>query len=117
MNATGILIDPNTRTVTEVQVQGDFTKIQELIDARCFTTSPMVNPEQTDYLADTVFVDDEGLLFEGNAVWKADFLLQPLCGKGLIMGTDTEGESITPAITVEEVRQQVQWTNMVTTGM
>ena len=115
MKATGILIDPTTRTISEINLEGDFTKIQEAINCRCFTTAPMIGADDC-YMNEAVFVDDEGLFVKGNPVWKADFLIQPLVGKGLILGCDEEGESITPTITLEQVKEAVQWTNRVTIG-
>ena len=114
MNATGILIDPDTRTITEVEVKGNYQTIYKIIDASCFTTAPVIRDDE--YTTDGIYVDDNGLFTPDKKVWESDLYPEPLVGKGLIMGTDDEGESITPSIDLETVRAAVRWTNMVTIG-
>lgn len=103
MNATGILIDPDTRTVSHVEVKGDYTAIYPIIDARCFTVAPIKGD------GDGIYLDDNGLFSVGKAVWYTDLYPEGLIGKGLIMGTDEEGESVSPVIDIETVRQSIRW--------
>ena len=114
MNAIGILIDPDTRTITEVAVKGNYKVIYPLIDASTFTVAPVILDDE--YTTDGIYVDDNGLFTPDKRVWESDLYPEPLVGKGLIMGTDDEGESITPNIDIETVRRSVRWTNMVTIG-
>jgi hypothetical protein len=59
--------------------------------------------------SDGLFVDDEGLYnpFEGGFImagWS-----YPICGNGVIIGTDEEGESADCTMSVAEVESQLLW--------
>lgn len=96
----GILIDPFACLVTEVEhdastIDGIYKLIShEAHPVDCFTCAY----SDTLVPGDAIFVDDEGLykmperffLFPGNP--------QPLAGKGLILGSDSNGET-TEALT------------------
>lgn len=100
-----ILIDPFTRTITEVDYNGDYTNIYEHIKAECFDCV-RINRK-----GDSIFVDDEGLI-NGDANQQFFGWLgyaNPIAGRGLILGTDSEGESISPSITMETVLKHVIW--------
>ena len=98
-----ILIDPTEKTITEVDYDelGSYRQIYELIDADLFDVLRLDD-------GDAIYVDDEGLYN------KQDYFLygeypQPLAGRGLVLGTDEEGETIAPKISIDTVRQQVRW--------
>lgn len=99
----GILIDPSSKTVTDVQIDGDdFSEITRVIGAKFFST---VRPNENLVL----YVDDEGLVTlppEGRPFFgvhgymgndklpaKCDGF-QPLVGNGLILAVDDVGESV-----------------------
>jgi hypothetical protein len=50
-----ILLDAKTRTVSEVDYDGDYKSIYGLIGCQCFTVVQLGN-------GDDLYVDDEGLL-------------------------------------------------------
>lgn len=87
------LITPLERRIEAIEYDGDWRKISPLIGADLFTTV-MLNREE-----DMVYVDDEGLINGNPHGW---FVLkgygQPLKGKGLVLGTDVEGNSVAPTI-------------------
>ena len=98
-----ILIDPTNQTITEVEWNGDFHHIYNLIDCDTYDVA-RINAE-----GDGIFVDDEGLFKEQQAFfWHSDYP-QPLAGKGLILGCDEEGESVVPHTTLEEVTNKVRF--------
>lgn len=101
------LIDPFAQTVTEVDYSGDIADIYKLTDCETFAVA------QFDARGNGVFVDDEGLL---NNKPKAFFQIwdypQPLAGKGLVLGTDDEGESIAPTLTLAELRAKVRFMSL-----
>ena len=99
-----ILIDPFTQTIEEVDYSGDYKDIYGLIECDLFTTVYLPNTSD-----DTLFVDDEGLYVENQRFFKIDGFEQPLAGRGLLLGTDEEGESIDCMSTVEEVKAVVSW--------
>ena len=99
-----ILIDPFTQTIEEVDYSGDYKDIYGLIECDLFTTVYLPNTSD-----DTLFVDDEGLYVENQRFFKIEGYEQPLAGRGLLLGTDEEGESIDCMSTVEEVKAVVSW--------
>jgi hypothetical protein len=101
------LIDPVTRTVEEVTYADNFTHIYSLIDCDTFTCLTFNEHN------DTVFVDDEGLFKPDQHFFKLKGYPDPLAGKGLVLGTDEEGESVSPTISLEEFRKLISFPVMV----
>ncbi len=97
------LIDPAAKAVTEVDYDGDYKSIYKLIGADLFDTV-RINREN-----DVIFVDDEGLLKPQAHFWRYGHLGHDLCGKGLVLGTDDDGDSISPKIALERVQSKVVW--------
>jgi hypothetical protein len=96
-----ILIDPFKRTITEVDYSGDWRQIGALIGCDVFTVANIGD--------DDIYVDDEGLLKDPSemAFFKHENYPQPLCGRGLVMSVDDEGETIAAKSTLEEVKNAV----------
>jgi hypothetical protein len=95
-----ILIDPFAKEITEIEYDGNWQQIGKIIDCELFTTAGLSD-------GDTVFVDDEGLFKGETAFFKHAHYPQPLAGKGLILGTDSEGDSISPQLTLLEHKAQI----------
>lgn len=100
-----ILIDPFEQTVKEVQYSGDFNQIYDLIDAQTFDVARIGR-------GDGIFVDDEGLLNAPTHFFEHSEYPSPLAGKGLIVGCDHQGESVSCKTTVEEVKAKVTFSNI-----
>lgn len=100
-----ILIDPFEETVKEIEYNGDFKHIYELIGADCFD-AVRISRE------DSIFVDDNGLMNNPTHFFMHEGYPNPLAGKGLILGCDENGDSISPVTTVEEVRSKVKFANI-----
>jgi hypothetical protein len=98
-----ILIDPFTRSITEVEYDGDYTKIYSLIDCDTFTLAPI------NHRGDGIFVDDEGLFKPGQEFFKHANYPQPLAGKGMILGCDEEGDSTEPTVSLEDTIKAVRF--------
>ena len=102
MNA--YLIDPFAKTVTEVEYGGNYQEIYQLIDCDTFDVVRINNK------GDAIFVDDEGLI---NGKPQAFFMYQdypqPITGKGLVLGSDTEGETTAPRISFDELCDKIWW--------
>ena len=98
------LIDPESRTINEVDYDGDYTSIYSFIDAQTFATA-MFNQH-----GDTVFVDDEGLFRTPTAFFQVTGYPQPMAGKGLVLGCDMDtGDTVECTATLEWLRNHVQW--------
>ena len=101
------LIDPIKREISVVNYNGDYQMINELINSqRGFDAVYGFRNE------DTLYVDDEGLLLKENYAFEFTYdngHVAPLMGKGLVLGTDAEGESVAVKSTLEEVASKVNW--------
>lgn len=98
----GYLINSLDRTITRVPYDGDYKSIYALIGCDLFDVVRMKN-------GDAIYVDDEGLLKEDeNLGWftlkGASFALR---GNGLVLGTDEDGDSVSPATDFDEFVKQV----------
>ena len=100
----GILIDPFTKTIEEVDTTGKLPEIYSMLGVELIT---IVHIGESDVL----FLDDEGLFVPRDEqeyfYWSGSN--QPYAGKGLIIGTDEEGDSTDAEIDLEEVKQRVRW--------
>lgn len=100
------LIDPFTETVAKVAYDGDYRTVTRLID--CQTLDAV----RIDRKGNTIFVDDEGLVsdkpVQGMWSYMGENTVQ-LAGRGLVLGTDGEGESASPTITLEAVASRIVW--------
>lgn len=112
-----ILIDPFARAVSAVELDGDeYKAIYPLLSHPGITVDTfdvgMCLPN-----ADMVYVDDEGL-FDWQARGQQFFVIryrvggeietsQPLAGKGLVMGCDEVGNSVSAVTTLAKVREIV----------
>ena len=98
----GILIDPFTRTISEIETGGTLAEIYSTLEVELIT---VVSIGQEDIL----YIDDEGLLVPKEVqeyfYWRGSN--QPYAGRGLILGTDEEGDNTDTSLTVEDVRRLV----------
>lgn len=94
----GILIDPFTRTVTEVETEGGLASIYELLGVAYVTVIPISDGQ-------AIYIDDEGLLVEKGhqEYWQWAGSNQPYAGKGLVLGGDEEGDNVDATSTLEEI--------------
>lgn len=97
-----ILIDPETQTITEVEYSGNYKDIYKLTGCDCFT---VVGIED----GNGIFVDDEGLFNDPRYFFLYNGYDQPLAGKGLILGTNEEGDSVDCTLTVDYIREKVKF--------
>lgn len=97
------LIDPSAQTITAVEYDGNYKSITKMIEAQMFTTV-QINEEE-----DTIYLDDEGLFVEGQSFFMIAGYPEPLAGKGLVLGTDAEGDSDEPVITFDSLLDCVQF--------
>jgi hypothetical protein len=99
-----VLICPYTKTIEDVEYSGDYKDLYALLGCGLFTTVYLDGAN-----LDTLFVDDEGLYVESQKFFKIAGYEQPLAGRGILLGTDAEGESTDCASTAEGVKSIVEW--------
>ena len=59
--------------------------------------------------SDTLFVDDEGLYHPYEAGYIMPDWDYPICGNGVICGSDNEGETADVQMSVEDIRDRIIW--------
>lgn len=96
-----ILIDPFTQTIEEVDYSGDYKDIYGLIQCELFSTVYC--------LEDTLFVDDEGLYVKDQRYFKVAGYPQPLAGRGLLLGTNEEGDSVDAKAKLSVIEKVIEW--------
>ena len=95
-----VYIDPYDETVSEVDYNGDYKEIYNLINCSTFDC---VRIDDTN----DMYVDDEGLLKNPNRYFKIDG--RTIAGKGLILSHNDEGESVATNLTSEDVFKKVEF--------
>lgn len=118
-----IRINPYDRTVSEVETSGRAEGQGDALPGLyALLSDPAHMVELFTVLSldagegETLYLDDEGLLSPGRAVWRLKDYPSPLCGVGLILGTDDEGDSIGTALTLQFAKSLVTWSEEETTG-
>tara|TARA_R100000231_G_scaffold26343_1_gene23894 strand:- start:49 stop:489 length:441 start_codon:yes stop_codon:yes gene_type:complete len=99
-----ILINPKEEIIRVISYDGDYRSIYQILECRMFEC---VYPFKNE---DTIYIDEEGLLKDSNYSFTIkcdDGTTIPLMGKGLILGTDAEGESIEHKTSLEDVKSRV----------
>lgn len=101
-----ILIDPIARTISETEHNGDYRDIYRLL------SDPEHGLEVDDFNTvlwnnrNVVFVDGEGLLKNPRYFFTIRGYLQPLAGRGLILGLNGP-ETIATDLTLRQVRPSI----------
>lgn len=95
------LIDPKAQSITEVDYSGDHHDIYRLIDASTFDVVRLYRT------GDGAYIDDEGLFKDEQHFWLHCNYPQPLAGRGLVLGVDEDGETVSPSVTLEQLREEV----------
>lgn len=103
-----LLIDPKTQTIAETTYTGDYKHIYTLIESSLFDVVRLGDKEEN-----TIFVDDEGLI-NGKAdpdvcgMFRVDGDNPAyLAGKGLMLATDSDGESVGTTMPLETLRERI----------
>lgn len=102
----GYLVDPFERTVTEVEVpyrEKGLQAFYELLQCETFDVARIHEN------GDVLYVDDDGLFKPGNQFFLAADYPQPLCGRALLLGTDTDGETIPPKLGMDWLRENIKF--------
>ncbi len=108
----GTLIDPFARKITDIVVEPGLQAIYDAITADTFCCVT-ISENPTSWHRNVLYLDDFGRLVDPNDqeyFWYGDFP-DPLCGRGLILGVDREGESVDCTVEAEIVALAVRWGN------
>ena len=99
-----ILIDVKNKEVKEVEHDDTLKQIYNFVDCATFDVLRLDG-------VNGIYVDDEGLFVEDQLffTYHGDNYSHTLAGNGLILGVDSEGNSISPTITIKEVKEAIDF--------
>lgn len=107
-----ILIDPRSRSITEIDIANDYKAMQNAL--KYDLNERLVFQEIVVDEGEGLYVDEEGLMKIGLSKFNIDQF--SIAGKGLICGYDKEGETVDTKMTVEQVKELIVWSDDVTDG-
>lgn len=93
-----IKIDVEKQSVYEVEHDGSLKSIYKLLGAECFCIGATFENR------DVIMVDDEGLLHDSIGWFQLKPGTQPLAGNGLVCGTDDNGDTVPPKVTLAFIK-------------
>ena len=108
----GILINVKTNEVTDVTLDPSKRTLDEMYRLIGCEMVEVATDIEHDNVADTVWVDEEGLLSMDNSTrfFTIENGHQPFAGNGLILGANfNNGKSIVTHLTADDVRQKVKF--------
>ncbi len=98
-----ILIDVYNKDIKKVEYDGTLDFIYFNLACRTFDVVRIDD-------VNSIFVDDEGILKDNLYFeYSASGRVFQLAGSGLVLGVDNEGNSISPTLTVEDVKGKVSF--------
>ncbi len=103
-----IKIDSKNRTVSLVDYK-EYNDIYRHVECDTFTVATDLGNGNETQESDVIYVDDNGLLTQPENFFTYEGAHQPFAGNGLVLGTDFEGESCEPMVTLEEVKNKVKF--------
>ena len=95
----GILINPFDETIKEVNILGNAEDVYLLTECSTFDVVRISDTED-------LYVDDEGLLKDNRYF---TIYGKPIAGRGLIMSHDVEGNSVSTTLSLQEIKDVVEW--------
>lgn len=105
------LIDPFTKSINEVDYDGDWRNISKIIGNDCTNFDVVGFPGGRH----SIFVDDEGLIKgELAPFFKPSWILTPLSGRGLVLGTTSDGESCDVSVPLHALQSDIEWLDVAT---
>ncbi|MCV0377484.1 hypothetical protein [Microbacterium sp.] len=107
------LIDPESRTITSVEIPDTGDKLPDIYKhLRCdtFDVARLAN-------GDGLYVDDEGLLKPAYHFIALRGMPQPYAGRGLVLGMDANGRSVAPTTSLEQLTRDVKFIELLYTNV
>ena len=98
-----ILIDSINKEVKEIEIGKGIDEMYKFLNCEIFTIASYL-PKN-----DAIFVDDEGLMNGTDTFFTYEGAHQPFAGNGLIMGSNSKGESVDCKIDLNEVKKKVNF--------
>jgi hypothetical protein len=104
----GYLVDPYTKTIKEVYVS-PYPAWKALIEVDMIEAVTIAR--YADGTMETLWIDEEGLLHDkaDGPYIKVKTHPQPMAGKGIILGTDAQGETVNSKLPMNLVQQLISF--------
>jgi hypothetical protein len=112
-----ILINPETRCITEIQMKNGYKNIQKTLGCRSFTTGSSPLCGSIEHGFDAVYCSDDDLedrddprfwfQVDANSNPPSSY---PIAGLGLVLGADETGEDCDARISVAELTKRITFT-------
>jgi hypothetical protein len=111
-----VLIDPENKTVSEIQTKGNIRDTKAILQCRSFTTGAWLRGTVSKGF-DAIMVSDDELderddprfWFQVDADHNPPSSF-PIAGRGLAVGVDNEGETCDLQISVEDIAKRITFT-------
>lgn len=113
LDMRGILIDPQAFTITEVELDPNKDRLPQIYTLLRCDTFDCVDLDN----GDTLYVDDNGLATRSPFHFIVADCPQPLVGRGLVLGTNDEGESISAKTTLTDLRARTTFMTHLAPGL
>lgn len=100
----GILINPEDKTVTEIETPGGLDELYRLVNCRTVEVVDLGGGQD-------LWLDEEGLLTDDPGPFFA-FIgreAHPFCGRGLILSNDGQGNSTSTTLRLSAVSKLIVW--------
>lgn len=98
-----ILINPENRSIKEIQIEGGLDSMYKAMD--CEVVEAPISFDNEDVL----YCDEEGLFKpQKGGITMKDWCM-PILGKMLIVGTDEEGCDVDAVSRIRDVRKSIIW--------
>lgn len=104
------LIDPANKAITTVELPDTGDKLPAIYKhLQCETFDAMYLPN-----GDSLYIDDEGLLKPQMHFFAVRGAPQPYAGRGLVVGINAQGRSVSPSITLQQLTANVKFVELMT---
>lgn len=97
-----ILIDTENQTVKHVESKGTLEELQRMVGG-------YIEPIPFGPRDHSIYVDEEGLLKLDNRGFFAFNETGPYKGNAVVVGLDSEGDTVEPVLTVEDIEKRVRF--------
>jgi hypothetical protein len=97
------LIDPKEQKITTVRHEGGYEGILGYID------SDLMDAIRAYDNGDVIYVDDNGLYKTDQFFFMHKNYPNPIAGKGLLVGTGSEGDDEEPITKPKQLKEDVKW--------
>ena len=102
------LINAHKCEIREIEISGELEDYYKHIGCSMIQHVPSYTEGSPD-----LYVDEEGLWNKTGLWFVYAGFPQPLCGNAIAIGTDSEGETVAPDVTLEAMKEAVRFVDLI----